>query len=649
MTPPVLTLHDLHFAHGERVLFNGLSLAVEAGDRVGLIGDNGAGKSTLLKVIAGLERAQRGDVAMPRGTRVGFLPQVPSLDPELTARETLELALRQVVAAISAYEAALMAGEDADALLHRVEALGGFDHAHRIEAMAESLRLTDLSQRVGTMSGGQKKRVALGAMLLEAPDLILLDEPTNHLDVETVEWLEQRIAKSQTSWIIVTHDRYFLDRAVSHMAELRGGVLQVYRGDYEAYLEARAIEEERRAAEGHRKLQLLKVEIEWSRRQPKARTVKSEARLQRVDALADEVRTLQAQGPVSSFDFGNAAPRLSKTVLRFDRATVGYDPVRPLATGLELNIARGERLGIVGRNGAGKSSLLKVMTGELGLLAGDLVVGPETQVALFDQHRTALDDDLTLQRTVAPDGGDTVYPGADGGRPTHVAAWLARFAFHARQLNMPVRSLSGGERNRLALARFLLTSANVLLLDEPTNDLDLTTLAILEEALLGFNGTAVVVSHDRYFLDRVATRLVAFEDWPAAAPGQTRREVFLQPGGWSTYRRLRAPALDDAWAEEARRARDADRERRAGGAATKPTAPAQSGLSAKERKELVKLEADIAAGETQSEALEAQLADPAVWRGDGAAGRALTVEKATLANRLEGLMARWEALAARDV
>jgi ATP-binding cassette subfamily F protein uup len=289
------------------------------------------------------------------------------------------------------------------------------------------------------------------------------------------------------------------------------------------------------------------------------------------------------------------------------------------------------------------------MTGELGLLAGDLVVGPETQVALFDQHRTALDDDLTLQRTVAPDGGDTVYPGADGGRPTHVAAWLARFAFHARQLNMPVRSLSGGERNRLALARFLLTSANVLLLDEPTNDLDLTTLAILEEALLGFNGTAVVVSHDRYFLDRVATRLVAFEDWPAASPGQTRREVFLQPGGWSTYRRLRAPALDDAWAEEARRARDADRERRAGGAATKPTAPAQSGLSAKERKELVKLEADIAAGETQSEALEAQLADPAVWRGDGAAGRALTVEKATLANRLEGLMARWAALAARDV
>ncbi len=646
MATPILTIHDLHLAFGERVLFDGLALAIEPGDRVGLIGDNGAGKSTLIKVIAGLERAQRGDVASPRGTRVGYLPQVPVFPGDLTPQAILTEGLSPLIEAIAAYEAALIAGEDADHLLHRVEGLGGFDYGHRIDAMADALNLSALMARpFAQLSGGEGKRVAIARMLLESPDLILLDEPTNHLDVETVEWLERTISKSQTAWLIVTHDRYFLDRAVTHMAELRGGTLQVYRGDYESYLEARAVEEERRAAEGHRKLQLLKTELEWSRRQPKARTVKSEARLGRVEALADEVRTLHARGPSSSFDFGDSAPRLAKTVIRLEGATVGYDAKAPLTTGLDLIVGRGERIGIVGRNGAGKSSLLKVLHGVLAPLAGEVVIGPETVTAMFDQHRSALDDDTTIHRTLQPDGGDTVYPGSDGGKPTHIAAWLARFAFSARQLQMPVRSLSGGERNRLALARFLLTSANVLLLDEPTNDLDLTTLAILEEALLAFNGTAIIVSHDRYFLDRVATRLIAFEDWPDG-----HREVFFQPGGWSDYRRLRAPALEEARAAHERARREADKaKRRAESAAPPPAASAgPTPLSQKEKKELARLEAAIAAAETRLAELDAALGEPDVWTADGGArGLALSADKDALGAELERLMAAWEALAER--
>jgi ATP-binding cassette subfamily F protein uup len=638
MATPILTIHDLHLAFGERMIFNGLSLAIEPGHKVGLIGDNGAGKSTLVKVIMGLERAQRGDVAIARQTRIGWLPQVPELDPNRSARSLIAEGLKTLVDTIAAYEAALMAGEDGDALLHRIEELGGFDFEHRIDAIADALHIGDLERPAGEMSGGQQKRVALARMLLENPDLILLDEPTNHLDVETVEWLEQTIARSQAAWLIVTHDRYFLDRAVTHMAELRNGTLQSYRGDYEAYLESRAIEEERRAAEGHRKLQLLKTELEWSRRQPKARTVKSEARLQRVEALADEVRGLKAVTPVANFDFGDSTPRLSKTVIRLEHATIGYDRASPLVENFDLIIGRGERLGIVGRNGAGKSSLLKVLHQQLSPLAGEVVFGPETITALFDQHRSVLDDDTTIHRTIQPEGNDTVYPGADGGKPTHIAAWLARFAFSARQLNMPVRSLSGGERNRLALARFLLTSANVMLLDEPTNDLDLTTLAILEEALLQFHGTVILVSHDRYFLDRVATRLVAFEDWPPA-----RREVFIQPGGWTSYRRLRAPLLEEAWSEHERRRKEAEKALR-----SKPTAPPPAaGLSAKEKKELQQIEVDIAKCEAAIADLDAHLTDAAAWEGNGERGRRLTAERDAAQARLGTLMARWEDLAAR--
>ncbi len=654
---PIMTLSDLAFAYGERVLFEGLSLAVEPGDKIGLIGDNGVGKSTLLKIILGQERALRGEVAIRSGARVGVLEQVPVLDPARTIQDVLEEGLRPLTEAIAAWEAAVAALDArADHFLARIEELGGFDYAHRIDEIHDALELPALERRIGTLSGGQMKRVAIGRLVLSAPEIALFDEPTNHLDIETVEWLEDWIGDTAAACLVVTHDRAFLDSAMTKIAELRSprrmsgpdaarGPLAVYPGRYEDYLAARALEEEQREALGQARAQQLKGELEWARRSPPARTTKSQARLQRVAALASEVRDLKSQDTRASFDFAQGAPRLTKTVVALEQATFGYGAPggTPVVTGLDLALVRGERLGVIGHNGSGKTSLLKALAGELALWEGRRVVGTETRMAIFDQHRAALDPNRTIQETIAPDGNDTVYP---GGKPTHVAAYLARFAFSSRHLPMNVSALSGGERNRLALARFLLEPANVLGLDEPTNDLDLATLAVLEEALIGFSGTVVVVSHDRWFLDRVATRLVVFEELPPEVPGGApRKNLFVQPGGWTSYRRLRGPELEALRTahNEAEKAR-----LKAAQAAQRIDKPRPAaGLSGAEKKELARLEARIAELESDVQALVDRLADPAIWAGDGRDGRALTADKDARERELEAAMERWAVLAER--
>jgi ATP-binding cassette subfamily F protein uup len=657
---PILVVSDLAFAYGERVLFEGLSLALEPGDKLGLIGDNGVGKSSFLKLLLGLETPLRGNVALRSGTRVGVLEQVPELDLEATVRAVLEEGIGPRLAAIAKWEAATAAMDpSADALLTEIEHLGGFDYEHELQGVASDLELPSMERVIGTLSGGQRKRVAIARLVLSRPDLALFDEPTNHLDIETVEWLEKWIGDSAATCLVVTHDRAFLDRAVNKMAELRAprrlvgaeverGALAVYAGNYEDYLEARALEEEQRAALGQSRAQQLKTELEWSRRQPKARTTKSHARLGRVEALKDEVRDLGARELKTEIVFSDA-PRLAKSVLALEGATFGYGGV-PLCTNLDLALARGERLGVVGRNGIGKTSMLNALAGDLALMAGKRIVGSETKIAIFDQHRTVLDPKRSIQETVAPDGNDTVFP---GGKPMHVAAWLARFAFTPKHLPMNVSALSGGERNRLALARFLLETANVLFFDEPTNDLDLATLGVLEDALVGFPGTIVVVSHDRWFLDRVATRMLVFEDLPPVEIGGVpRREVHMQPGGYTTYRRLRGPeleALRARYADLEREARNADKAakkaasgRREGG----ESAP-KRGLSGPEKKELQALEKSIERLEGELGKVGALLEDAAIWAGDGSKGREASAKKTALEAELEVAMERWGSLAER--
>ena len=638
---PVLILDQLALARGDRQLFDGLSLALQAGEKLGLIGDNGAGKSTLVSVIIGREKPDRGSVALRGGVKVAHLEQVIEGGVGLRVGDALAAPFAAQRGRIVAWEAAVATLDPrADRLQNEIEAHGGFDWEYRVKDVAIVLGVAGLEDReVHSLSGGQRKRVALAQVVLAEADLVILDEPTNHLDTDTIEWLEGWLARAPCAALIVTHDRAFLDAATDGIAELREGQIRKYPSPYEAYLEARAEEERLRETLGHRKAQLLKGELEWARRQPAARTVKSAARLDRVTALGSEVRQLQAERAKAEFDFGSGAPRLARTVVALEGATIAYDGAPPLTVGLDLILGRGERLGVVGPNGVGKTSLLRVIDGTLALRAGVREVGVETRVAVFDQHRELLDAETTVAGAVAPEGNDTVFP---GGKPVHIAAYLSKFNFPAAHHRRPVRTLSGGERNRLALARFLLTPANLLLLDEPTNDLDLDTVRTLEEALVSFDGTVVVVSHDRMFLDRVATRLLVFEALPDGGRG-----TWLQPGGWATYRRLRGEALA-AEREAARRAaivraREPAKAAKAAAAAV----PTPKGLSGTEKRELAKLEARIAAIEEELAGVQAGLADGSAWAGDGSRGRELDLRRQALETELGPAMGRWEALAER--
>ncbi len=637
----VLSAKDVRKSFGQRVILDGVTLGLDAGAKLGLIGPNGAGKSTFLKILAGLESADGGAVAVRGDCGVAYLPQVPTFAAGATVRSVLSEPFAKLVETIRAYEQAATAmDERADRLLEDIERLGGWDWEHRLARAATEVGLEDLDAPVATMSGGQKKRVALARLILEGAGLVLLDEPTNHLDADTVEWLEGWLAATPAACILVTHDRYFLDTVVTRMAELRDGGLKIYEGSYTDFLEARAAEEELREQTRHRRAQIYKAELEWARRSPKARTTKSRSRLDRVDALADEVKGLERTDRTARIQFGDTQ-RLGKTILELRDVHKAFDPARPLIDGLDLTLTKGERVGIVGPNGTGKTTLLRLVRGELQPDRGTVRLGDNTKIGYFDQHRSTLDPAKTVRETVAPDGKDHVFPG--GGKQQHVASWLSQFAFPPESHALPVAQLSGGERNRLALARFLLDDANLLLLDEPTNDLDILTLNVLEEALLGFEGCVLVVSHDRYFLDKIATGILAFE----AGHGKDGQVTLVQ-GDYTTYRRLRLSQLeaDKEAAQRAQRAAEAQQKKAAAEAAKAPAAKKK--LTYGEEKELAGIEPRIEAADAEVARLEAAVADPAVWADGPARGTALQAELETARAEAARLYARWEELLTRS-
>ena len=627
----IVSLNALEKAYGSRVVLGGVTLGIDAGDKVGLIGDNGTGKSTLLKIVAGAESPDAGTVATRGGLRIATLAQVPTFPEGVTVHGAMLDALAPVRQAIAAYEAAAARQDPAAGRLHDdVDRLGGYGYEHRMVRAAAELGLDTLLLRdVATLSGGEQKRVALAALWLSGADLMLLDEPTNHLDASTVDWLEAWLAESPATVVVVTHDRAFLEAVATRMVELRGGQLRTYSGGYLAYLEARATEEALAERTRERRLQILETELDWARRSPSARTTKQKARLGRVDDIAEEAERLKKTSKTAAFAFGDG-PRLGRTVLALESVSKAYPGGPPLVAGITLALRRGERLGIVGPNGSGKTTLIRLITGEEAPDSGTIVRGVNTRFATFDQHRSAIVPGSTVREILAPDGGDYVFP---NGEKTHVATWLTRFAFANDVHRQPVSALSGGERSRLAIARFLLTDANVLCLDEPTNDLDLFTLAVLEEALVQFAGCVLVVSHDRYFLDKVATGILAFER-DLDAPGT----VTLVQGDYTTYRRLRRDRLEAAKAERAPR--------------PPPTArvPASSKkkLTWAEQKELEGLEARIEGAEAEVTRLEAELSRPELWAEDHV--RALAVERALGAARdaSTALFERWEALLAKQ-
>jgi ATP-binding cassette subfamily F protein uup len=601
-----LTLSNVHKSFGLRTVLNNLSIGLYSSQKVGLIGDNGAGKSTLLKILANLEPYDEGQRSMRKDLRIAYLHQNPTYPLDETVSGILSKALQ-----------------------HSHEA---WDIAHRVEHMAEDIGIPHIHTPVSTLSGGTLKKTAIAECLLQNPDVLFLDEPTNHLDATTIAWLENRIVQTQAACVVITHDRYFLQRAVQNMWELRKGTLRHYEGSYNHYLEQRAQEEMLEERFKHRRLQVLKAELAWAGRSPPARTTKAKARLERIEMAQEEQQRLQEKNRVASMVF-QQAPRLGKTVLEMKDVCFGYTPEKLLLNHFSCLLKPGERIGVIGNNGSGKTSFLKLLQGMLKPHTGKVVQGPNTRIAYFDQHRSTLNLNHTLVQNLTPEGGDHVYPSGDINKKTHVSSWLQRFAFPSESHGMLAEKLSGGERNRLALAQFFLQNANVLMLDEPTNDLDLLTLHILEEALLGFEGCVVSVSHDRYFLDKIATALVAFE-----ALSNNAHTVTLIQGDYTTYERLRLPELEEMFALAQKKQEEP--------VALKPAAPssAPKKLSYAERLELENIEDVIQRAEERKTQLEASLEDPSVWSGSPEESASIQKEWSEATQKLDHLYTRWQYL-----
>ena len=524
---------------GGRFILKDISLSFFPGAKIGILGLNGAGKSTLLKIMAGVDTDIQGEARPQPGISIGYLPQEPQLDPEKTVREVVEEAMSDMKDVQAELDAVYAAYADPDAdfdalaakqaeLENKLAAGGGHDNERRMEIAADALRLPPWEQPIATLSGGEKRRVALCRLLLSNPDMLLLDEPTNHLDAESIAWLERYLHDFPGTVVAVTHDRYFLDNVAGWILELDRGEGIPYQGNYSSWLEQKekrlAVEEKQESA--HRRA--LKQELEWVRNNPKGRHSKNKARLARFDELSGKEFQKRAETQEIYIPPGE---RLGDKVIIANHIAKGYAH-KALYEDLSFNLPTGAILGIIGPNGAGKSTLFNILAGKDTPDAGTIEIGDTVQIAFVDQSRDALDGNKTVWEEVS-DGLDNIIV---GNYTIPSRAYLGRFNFKGADQQKRVGDLSGGERNRLHLAKLLKSGGNVLLLDEPTNDLDVETLRALEEAILAFPGSALIISHDRWFLDRVATHILAFE-------GDSQVEFF--PGTYSEYEADRKRRLGD--------------------------------------------------------------------------------------------------------
>ncbi|MCZ6830656.1 MAG: energy-dependent translational throttle protein EttA [Gammaproteobacteria bacterium] len=499
----------------QRQILEDISLSFFPGAKIGVLGLNGSGKSTLLRIMAGIDTDIIGEARPQAGIKVGYLPQEPQLDPDKDVRGNVEEGLQEAIDALAALEQvyADYAEPDADfdALAKQqarlediIQATGAHNLDHRLEVAADALRLPPWDADVTKLSGGEKRRVALCRLLLSNPDMLLLDEPTNHLDAESVGWLERFLLDFSGTVVAITHDRYFLDNAAGWILELDRGRGIPYKGNYSDWLNAKGqrLEQEARQEASHQKA--IKAELEWVRSNPKGRQAKSKARLQRFDELqSQEFQTRNETNEI----YIPPGPRLGDVVIEVDKLSKSFDD-RQLFENVSFKVPRGSIVGIIGANGMGKSTLFKILTGEEQPDSGTVRLGETVQLAYVDQSR----DDLDGSRTVWAEISDEQDVIQIGSYEVNSRSYVGRFNFKGSDQQKFVKDLSGGERNRLHLAKLLKRGANVLLLDEPTNDLDVETLRSLEEALLAFPGCVLVISHDRWLLDRITTHILAFED-----------------------------------------------------------------------------------------------------------------------------------------
>ena len=630
----VLSLSGAHLAYGHVALLDEAALSLEAGERLGLIGRNGAGKSSLLKVIAGLEKLDDGLLQLTQGLRIRYVPQEPSFDADRSVFDAVGTGVAEARAVRERYEAHA-AGDDLDALQTQIETLDAWTWEQRVETTIAQLHL-DGARRIGELSGGTKKRVALAQALVAVPDVLLLDEPTNHLDLDSIAWLEELLKGFRGSVVVISHDRAFLDTVATRIVELDRGILRSYPGNFAAYETRKVDELASEALANARADKLLAQEELWVRKGVEARRTRSVGRIGRLEALR-RARTarrdtlgrvrLEADSGIPS---GKIVAQLKNASMKFGDKLIVKD--------FSATILRGDKVGLIGPNGAGKTTLLKLILGELQPASGKIRQGSKLEVAYFDQMRSTLNLDATL--------ADTISPGSEwvefAGQRKHVMSYLNDFLFSPERANSPVRTLSGGERNRVLLARLFALPANVLVLDEPTNDLDIDTLELLEEMLQSHAGTVFLVSHDRRFLDNVVTSTIAWEG--DDSPGRWRE----YEGGyedWKTQReRARALAL-----EAERRSAPATRATAPAVASSAVATPAAKPkkLSYKEQRELDALPARIEALEIEQKELAVLLSSADFYADDPVRVESAQMRVTQIDDELLQALERWEALGAR--
>ena len=629
----LITLQDAQLAFGHVALLDHTDFALEAQERVGLIGRNGTGKSSLLKILASIEKVDDGVLQVQTGLRVAYVPQEPLLNLQSSVFEAASVGLADARTARDLYLSGAE-GLDLDALQNRIEALDAWNWEQRVEETLHRLHL-DGTVLVGELSGGNKKRVALAQALVSRPDVLLLDEPTNHLDLDSITWLEELLLEYQGSVVTISHDRAFLDRVATRMVELDRGRLLSYPGNFAQY---QVLKEEQMAQEAvinARADKLLAQEEVWIRKGVEARRTRAQGRITRLERLREQrAERRNAVGSVklevaSGNSSGKIVAELDKVTQSFGTADGG---LRTVIRDFSATILRGDKIGLIGPNGAGKTTLLKIILGELAPTSGTVRQGSKVSVAYFDQMRDQLDLDATLEDFISP-GSEWIEIGS---KRTHVKSYLSDFLFSPARANAPVRTLSGGERNRLLLARLFARPANVLVLDEPTNDLDIDTLELLEDLLQQYDGTVFLVSHDRRFLDNVVTSTLVHE-------GEGRwREYVGDVNDW-LIQSARSAALQrerDAQASPVAQPTPAPAKQVAAAA---PVA-AKRKLSYKEQREYDALPALIAALETEQAAIGKDLEDGQLFHSDPARAAQLGARHAEVEGEWLQALERWEAL-----
>ncbi|MBM7703216.1 ABC-F family ATP-binding cassette domain-containing protein [Metabacillus iocasae] len=619
----MLTVEHVTKTYGDKALFSDLSFTISENERIGLIGINGTGKSTLLKIIAGLEVSDSGDMMHSKGYRISYLAQQPDFDDNLTVLEQVFSGETPLLQLLKEYEESLYKLEQAPedeayqqqlfTLQQRMDAMNAWETNSSAQAILTKLGITNMRAKIGELSGGQKKRVAISQVLIETPDLLILDEPTNHLDYETVKWLEEYLAKYQGAVLLVTHDRYFLDAVTNRIFELDGGNLYSYQGNYASFLEGKAIREEQEKATQSKLHNLYRNELAWIRRGAKARTTKQKARIQRFDDLEGKLDHSEKE----KLDLSLTGSRLGKKVFELKEVSKAYENKMILSSFTHI-VKKGDRIGIVGQNGSGKSTLLNMIAGRIQPDAGEIDQGQTVKVAYYTQES----DDMDLNQRMLEyikESAEVIH--TTDGKTISASQMLERFLFPSHTHGTPIRKLSGGERRRLYLLKLLMTSPNVLLLDEPTNDLDTQTLTVLEDYLEEFPGVVVTVSHDRYFLDKVADYLLVFE-------GNGQISTYF--GEYTDYLEdemkknqvVAAPKVK----EEKPKQQDKPKKRR---------------LSYKEQKEWEEIEDKIAEKEEEVEQLTAEIEKAG---SDYSRAHELSQKQEQANEELEELMNRWAEL-----